>query len=103
MDFNKVTAIVRTECLEEVERALQALGVPGITVTRVKGYGEHANFLRSDWCCTHARLEVYAERAYIDGLVEAILDKAHTGLPGDGIVTVIPVERLVRIREKRGS
>jgi len=101
MDFKKVTAIVRTDCLESVEHALQTLGVPGITVSRVKGYGEHANFFRSDWCCTHARIEIYAEQTHVDDIVDAILASAHTGLSGDGIVTVIPVERLLRIREKR--
>lgn len=45
MEFKKVTAIVRTDVLKEVENRLKQLDVPGITVTRVKRFGEYANFL----------------------------------------------------------
>ena len=44
-DYCKVTAIIRCEVLEKVEQRLQELGVSGISVTRVKGYGDYANFL----------------------------------------------------------
>lgn len=55
MALRKVTAIVRTEMLEEIEQHLQAIGVPGISVTYVKGFGNYANFFKSPPrdSCTH--------------------------------------------------
>ncbi len=99
--MKKITAIIRTDCLEPAERALRTLGVEGITVTRVKGFGEHANFFSSDWCCTHARIEIYTEDSLVQDIVDTIMDAAHTGRTGDGIVTVLPVERFFKVREKR--
>lgn len=48
MDFRKVNAIIRSDALEKVEQRLHELGVPGISVTRVKGYGEYKNFYTND-------------------------------------------------------
>lgn len=47
MTLRKVTAIVRTEVLEEIEQHLEAIGVPDISVTYVKGFGDYANFFKS--------------------------------------------------------
>lgn len=101
MPLRKVTAIVRCTLLEQVERRLQEVGVPGMTVTHVKGFGEYANFFRRDWTVTHARIEIFTPQVSVDRIVDAIQDAAHTGAPGDGIIAVLPVERLYRIREKR--
>jgi len=99
MELKKITAIVRTGYLEPVEHALQAIEVAGITVTRVKGYGEHSNFFSSDWCCTHARIEIYTEQTRVQKIVSTIMDAARTGRPGDGIVAVLPVDQLYKIRK----
>jgi nitrogen regulatory protein P-II 1 len=101
MSLRKITAIIRCTLLEPVERRLQEIGVPGMTVTHVKGFGEYANFFRRDWTVTHARIEIFTEQSLVDRIVDTIQDAAHTGTPGDGIVAVLPVERLYRIREKR--
>lgn len=100
MRFRKVTAIVRCMRLEQVERGLQEIGVRGMTVSHVKGLGEYANFFKRDWAVTHARIEVFTERADVDRIVEAIKEAAHTGGAGDGIIAVLPVERILRIRER---
>ena len=56
MKFCKVTAIIRPECLDAVvEECMNKLIVPGIGVARVKSFGEHANFFKSDWLCQHVR------------------------------------------------
>lgn len=47
MTLRKVTAIVRTEVLEEIEQHLETIGVPGISATYVKGFGNYANFFKS--------------------------------------------------------
>ena len=65
MDFRKVTAIIRPDSLEKVEKELQALSIPGVSVTKVKGYGEYANFYAPDWMLTHVRVEVFIGQHYI--------------------------------------
>ncbi|MEE9403126.1 MAG: P-II family nitrogen regulator [Desulfobacteria bacterium] len=100
MEWRKITAIFRVDKLEEVERRLRELGVRGISVTRGKGYGEYANFFTRDWCVTHARVEVFNTASRAEEIARAIMDAAHTGIAGDGIVAILPVERIYRIRTK---
>jgi nitrogen regulatory protein P-II 1 len=69
-------------------------------VTKVKGYGEYANFFNPNWLVTHARIEIYTEEARVDEIAAAIMDVANTGVEGDGILAVIPVSKLYRIRTK---
>jgi nitrogen regulatory protein P-II 1 len=98
MELSKVTAIVRTSMLETVEKRLQELGVPGISVTKVKGYGEYANFFSRDWMVEHARIEIFLTRKRAYEIARAIMAVAHTGRAGDGLVVVLPVEAVYRIR-----
>lgn len=74
--------------------------VKGVSVTKVKGYGEYANFFNPNWMVTHSRIEIFTEKAKVEEIVAAIMDIAHTSMPGDGIVAVLPVEKLYRIRTK---
>lgn len=100
VEYRKVIAIVRGDVLERVEMRLKDMGVKGISVSRVKGFGEYANFFRHDWLVQHARIEVFAERARAEEIARVIAEEAHTGLAGDGIVGLIPVETLFRIRTR---
>lgn len=100
MKYRKVTAIIRCDALEKVERKLQETEVQGISVTRVKGYGEYADFYAHDWMVTYARIEIFTMVEKTDAIVRTILEAAHVGLSGDGIVAVLPVEQLYRIRTK---
>ncbi|MDD2541150.1 MAG: P-II family nitrogen regulator [Desulfuromonadaceae bacterium] len=100
MELKKIVAIVRSQVLGDVEDRLIDMRVKGISVTRVKGYGEYDTFINPDWIFTHARVEIYAELSMVDTIVETIINTAHADLPGDGIVAVCPVERLYRIRSK---
>ncbi len=102
MEVKKITAIIRTDVLGQVQSALEAIAVPGMSLSRVKGYGEYANFYRADWCVAHARIEVFAEAQRVEEIVMAITDAAYTGVPGDGIVAVTPVESLIHIRSCAG-
>lgn len=96
--FAKLTAIIRASALERVEQRLQELGAPGLTVSRVKGYGEDPNFFTRDWLGDQVRLEIFVEQARAAALVEAIIETARTGAAGDGIVAVLPVEALYHVR-----
>lgn len=98
MQFRKVIAIIRPERLEKVETALKILNVPGVSVTKVKGFGEYANFYSSDWLSTHVRVEVFISAKQAEKVAQAIIDASHTGFEGDGIVAVLPVESVYHIR-----
>lgn len=100
MIFRKVTAIFRPDRLEAVEDRLRSLGVAGVSVTKVKGFGEYANFYKPDWLCTHVRIEVFTSKLKADEIAEAIMDAAHTGMEGDGIIAILPVEAVYHIRTK---
>jgi len=100
MDYRKVTAIIRADVLEKVERKLQAIAVTGISVTKVKGYGEYSNFYSKDWMVDHARIEIFTHKSKADAIVRNIIETAHVGLEGDGVVAVLPVEKLYRIRSQ---
>jgi nitrogen regulatory protein P-II 1 len=100
MELLKIIAIVRNQALEKVEGKLIDMRVKGLSVTRVKGYGEYANFFNPDWMVSHTRIEIFIDKARVEEVVSAIMDIAHTGMPGDGVVAVLPVEKLYRIRTK---
>jgi len=100
MELKRIVAIIRGSVLEQVEDRLKQLGIKGITVSLVKGYGEYANLCKEDWLVQNARLEVFTQQTQVDDVVAAILDAAHAGVPGDGLVAVMPVEKLYRIRTK---
>ena len=97
MAFKKIIAILQCAVLEKAETALQEIGVPGITVTYIKGYGDYANFFQSPPLVKHARIEIFTEEKKVDSVVSTIMQSAHTGLAGDGMITIIPVEHIYSI------
>jgi len=100
MSYKKVTAIFRFELLDKVEKKLQELGVKGLSVSKVKGYGEYADFYAKDWLTTHARIELFLEKEDAEITAKAIMDAASLNMEGDGIVAILPVEKLYQIRTK---
>lgn len=100
MEFRKVTAIVRHDGSEKAERKPPGIGAREFSVTRAKGYGEYTNFYRRDWRMTNARVEIFASAKHAQAIAQAIMDVSHSGIPCDGIVAVLPVEQLFRIRTK---
>jgi nitrogen regulatory protein P-II 1 len=100
MIFKKVIAIFRCDSCDKVEQELQEIGVHGFSISKVKGCGEYANLYSNDWLVTHARIEIFIEEAKVDKTVETIMDAAHIGMEGDGIIAVLPVEKLYRIRTR---
>ncbi|MBL1319906.1 MAG: P-II family nitrogen regulator [Methylophaga sp.] len=100
MGFCKVTAIIQSTVLEKVEKALRTLNVPGISVTKVKGFGEYADFYKSDWMTSHVRIEIFILESQANEIADVIMREAHTGVEGDGIVAILPVMELFHIRTK---
>ena len=100
-----VTAIIKPFKLDEVREALSAIGVQGITVTEVKGFGRqkgHTELYRGAEYVVDflpkVKLEVVVKSVDVDRCVDAIVRAARTGKIGDGKIFVTPVERVVRIR-----
>ena len=100
-----VVAIIKPFKLDEVREALTRIGIHGMTVTEVKGYGRQkghteiyrgaeyeVNFLPK------LRLEIAIASEQLDQVIEAIATTARTGQIGDGKIFVMPVERAMRIR-----
>ncbi|APG27181.1 hypothetical protein A7E78_04630 [Syntrophotalea acetylenivorans] len=100
MELKKVVALVRGSVLEEVEERLRQLGVKGISVSHIKGYGEYTNLFKADRMTAHAKIEIFSEQSAVDEIVTAIIETAHCGIAGDGIVAVQPVDKVYRIRTK---
>ena len=106
-----VTAIVKPFVLEDVKGALEQIGVLGMTVSEVKGYGRqkgHTEVYRgaeySVDFVPKVRVEVVADDTLADKVVDAIVESARTGKIGDGKVWVTPVDNVIRVRTgERGS
>jgi nitrogen regulatory protein PII len=106
-----VTAIIKPFKLEEVKAALSEIGVEGMTVTEVKGFGRqkgHTEIYRGSEYTVDFLPKVKIEVALADGLVgkaiDAIVASARTGKIGDGKIFITPLEEVVRIRtDERGE
>jgi len=100
MDHRVIVAIIRRNKLEEVEKRLRDIGIGRISVSKVKGYGEYHDFFTRNWMVDEIRIEIFAGQDRVDTITTAIMDAAHTGLRGDGIVAVFPIEKFFRIRTR---
>jgi len=100
MKCKKVTAFIRAEMLETVERALQKIHAPGLSVSEVRGFGEYADLNSASWLVNHLRLELYVPEEQSEEIVKIILKQAYTGMEGDGIVAIEDVEVLLHIRSE---
>jgi nitrogen regulatory protein P-II 1 len=103
--MKKLDAIVRPHLLEEVKTALQEVGVVGMTVTEVKGFGRqkgHTETYRGSEYKVEflpkIKIEVVLGDELVEQAVEAVLKTAKTGKFGDGKVFVSPLDEVVRIR-----
>ncbi len=103
--MKKVEAIIKPFKLEDVKEALSEVGVEGMTVVEVKGFGRqkgHTEIYRgSEYTVDFlpkVKLEVVVDDSRCDTVVDAILKAANTGKIGDGKVFVAPLEQVIRIR-----
>ncbi|TAM53921.1 MAG: P-II family nitrogen regulator [Paraburkholderia sp.] len=100
MESRCIVAIVRPERLHALEKALQAIHTHGITVSKVKGFGQHLNPYADDWTMEHVKIEVFVRAEDVDEVVAVIIEAAHIGAPGDGIIAVMPVAHFYSIHMK---
>jgi nitrogen regulatory protein P-II 1 len=109
--MKKVEAIIKPFKLDEVKEALSGIGVQGITVSEVKGFGRqkgHTELYRGAEYVVDflpkVKLEIIVRDDMVGPVVDAISKSAKTGRIGDGKIFVIPIEEVVRIRTgERGA
>jgi len=103
--MKKIEAIIKPFKLEEVKDALSELGIEGMTVTEVKGFGRqkgHTEIYRgSEYTVDFLpkiKIEVVLADSAVQSVIEAIVKTAKTGKIGDGKIFVVPIESAIRIR-----
>jgi nitrogen regulatory protein PII len=101
----KIEAVIKPFKLDDVKDALHDVGVSGITVTEVKGFGRqkgHTELYRGaeyviDFL-PKVKVEVVVEDVLVENVIEAITEAARTGRIGDGKIFIVPIDEAVRIR-----
>jgi nitrogen regulatory protein P-II 1 len=103
--MRKIEAVIRHSALQEVQDALDRVGVSGLTITEVKGCGRQKGYTEvyrgaraNISLLPKVKVETVVPEAFAPEAVEAIRSAAHTGEVGDGRIFVLPVESAVRIR-----
>ena len=103
--MRKIESIIRPHLLDAVKDALQEVGVAGLTISEVKGFGRqkgHTETYRGSEYkidfVPKAKIEVVLPDEMVDMAIDAIMKTAKTGKFGDGKIFVIPVEDVIRIR-----
>ncbi len=103
--MRKIEAIIKPFKLDEVKEALHEIGIQGMTVTEVKGFGRqkgHTELYRGAEYVVDflpkIKIEIVASDEMADKIVQAIVQAANTGRIGDGKIFVLPLEEAIRIR-----
>ena len=109
--MKKVEAIIKPFKLDDVKEALNEIGIHGMTITEVKGYGRqkgHKEIYRgAEYVVDFVpkiKLEIIVDKDRADAVVETICKAANTGKIGDGKIFVLPIEEVIRVRTgEKGS
>jgi nitrogen regulatory protein P-II 1 len=103
--MRKIEAIIKPFKLDEVKEALHGIGIQGMTVTEVKGFGRqkgHTELYRGAEYVVDflpkIKVEIAVKDEMVDKVVQVIVQAANTGRIGDGKIFVMPIEEAIRIR-----
>lgn len=103
--MKKIEAIIKPFKLDDVKDALNGIGIKGMTISEVKGYGRqkgHTEIYRGAEYVVDfipkIKIEIVVDSSQVDQVVETIRNAANSGTIGDGKIFVMPVERIVRVR-----
>jgi len=103
--MKKIEAIIKPFKLDDVKEALNEIGIQGMTISEVKGYGRqkgHKEIYRGAEYVVDfipkVKMEIVVEASRVDEVVGKIQDAANTGKIGDGKIFVFPVEQAIRVR-----
>ena len=108
--MKKIEAIIRPFKLDDVREALSEIGVRGMTLTEVKGYGRqkgHTELYRGSEYkidfLPKIKIEIIAADSMVENIVSTIVNGARTGQVGDGKIFVSPVEDVIRVRTEESG
>jgi nitrogen regulatory protein P-II 1 len=103
--MKKIEAIIKPFKLDDVKEALNGIGIKGMTISEVKGYGRqkgHKEIYRGAEYIVDfipkVKLEIIVESSHLEEVIETIRQAANTGKIGDGKIFVLPVEQVIRVR-----
>jgi len=103
--MKKIEAVIKPFKLEEVKEALNAIGVNGMTISEVKGFGRqkgHTEIYRGAEYVVDfipkVKVEIVVDADLVDKVIDTVISSTRTGKIGDGKIFVIPVEEAVRVR-----
>ena len=103
--MKKITAMIKPFKLDDVREALSNIGIQGMTITEVKGFGRqkgHTEMYRGAEYVVDflpkIKIEIACTDDMVDSIIEAIIKAANTGKIGDGKIFITPLENVVRIR-----
>ncbi|MGB5984994.1 MAG: P-II family nitrogen regulator [Desulfobacterales bacterium] len=103
--MKKIEAIIKPFKLDEVKDALNGVGISGMTITEVRGFGRqrgHKEIYRgAEYTVDFVpklKIDIVVDETMADKVVAAIVDQAHTGKVGDGKIFVTPLDKTIRIR-----
>ena len=103
--MKKIEAIIKPFKLDDVKEALNGLGIKGMTISEVKGYGRqkgHKEIYRGAEYIVDfipkAKIEIIVDAAQVDEVIEIICKAAQTGKIGDGKIFVLPIDEVIRVR-----
>jgi nitrogen regulatory protein PII len=100
MAISKISAIVQPDRLQAIEQRLLELDVPGFSCFEVTGRGHYSNFFSSDGMTRHTCVELFIVEGRAREVAREIMEVAHTGNPGDGIVTIEKIDALYKIETR---
>lgn len=109
--MKKIEAIIKPFKLDAVKEGLMDIGIKGLTVNEVKGYGRqkgHTEIYRGAEYVVDflpkVKIEIVVEESMVNSVVEKIIETSQTGKVGDGKIFIIPIEDAIRIRtQERGK
>ena len=103
--MKKIEAIIKPFKLDDVKEALNGIGIKGMTISEVKGYGRqkgHTEIYRGAEYVVDflpkIKMEIIVGADQVDEVIETVVKAARTGKIGDGKIFVLPVEQIVRVR-----
>ncbi|MCF6187215.1 MAG: P-II family nitrogen regulator [Desulfobulbaceae bacterium] len=103
--MKKIEAIIKPFKLDDVKEALNGIGIKGMTISEVKGYGRqkgHTEIYRGAEYVVDflpkIKMEIIIDTEQVDQVIDTIVEAARTGKIGDGKIFVLPIEKIVRVR-----
>jgi nitrogen regulatory protein P-II 1 len=103
--MKKIEVIIKPFKLDDVKEALNKIGIKGMTISEVKGYGRqkgHTEIYRGAEYVVDflpkIKMEIIVDTDMVDQVIETVVSAARTGKIGDGKIFVLPVEKIVRVR-----